>query len=115
MEFGAGSANSGDTLHGAAKWCIALIGLGGSAWAIDGVFLSSWVAFGEVQAKSARTKLFRWILASEQDLLYLRKGRLRWFLIRIQMYVGPLLLVQFAESSGKFESSNWQSPSRWGS
>ena len=66
-KFGAGTATAEDTLHGVAKWCTALVGLGGSAWIVEGTSLSSWMAFGEAQARSIRHKMFEGMLDKEVE------------------------------------------------
>jgi ATP-binding cassette subfamily B (MDR/TAP) protein 1 len=86
-KFGAGTATAEDTLHGVAKWCTALVGLGGSAWIVEGTSLSSWMAFGEAQARSIRHKMFEGMLDKEMEWYDLRPDGIGPLLIRIQTYV----------------------------
>jgi ATP-binding cassette, subfamily B (MDR/TAP), member 1 len=86
-KFGAGTATPEDTLHGVAKWCTALVGLGGSAWIVEGTSLSSWMAFGEAQAMSIRHKMFEGMLDKEMEWYDLRPDGTGPLLIRIQTYV----------------------------
>ncbi|CZT09583.1 related to STE6-`Full-size` ABC transporter responsible for export of the `a` factor mating pheromone [Rhynchosporium graminicola] len=64
-KFGSGALNGRDALAAISQWCIALVGLGGSAWIIEATFLSSWMVFGELQAKSVREQLFVGMLDKE--------------------------------------------------
>jgi len=86
-KFGAGTAAAEDTLHCVAKWCLALVGLGGSAWCVEGAFWSSWMAFGEAQAKSVQHKMFESMLNKDMEWYDLRQDGIGSFLIRIQTYV----------------------------
>jgi len=83
-KFGAGTTTSQDTLHGVAKWCVALVCLGGVAWLVEGTFLSSWVVFGESQAKSVRHKMFEGMLDKEMEWYDSRQGGIGSLLNRIQ-------------------------------
>jgi ATP-binding cassette subfamily B (MDR/TAP) protein 1 len=82
--FGAGNATAQDTLHGVAKWCTALVGLGGIAWVVEGIFLSSWMAFGESQAKYVRHEMFEGMLDKEMEWYDSRQDGIGSLLIRIQ-------------------------------
>ena len=86
-KFGAGTATAQDTLHGVAKWCTSLVGLGGAAWVVEGAFLSSWVAFGEAQANIVRQEMFKGMLDKEMEWYDLRQDGIGSLLIRIQTYV----------------------------
>jgi hypothetical protein len=89
-KFGAGTANAEDTLHGVAKWCTALAGLGGCASIVEGAFLSSWMVFGEAQAKTVRYEVFEGMLDKEMEWYDLRQDGIGSLLIRIQTYVKAL-------------------------
>lgn len=83
-KYGAGTANRHDTLHGISRWCIALVALGAVAWMVEGTFLLSWMAFGELQAKSARERLFVGMLNKEMGWYDLQEDGIESLLIRIQ-------------------------------
>lgn len=83
-KFGAGTATAQDTLQEVTKWCIALVGLGGSAWVAEGAYLYSWMAFGEAQARSVRQKMFEGMLDKEMEWYDLRQEGIGSLLIRIQ-------------------------------
>jgi len=58
--------------------------LGGAAWLIEGAFLSSWMVFGELQAKSVREQMFVEMLDKEMEWYDLRQDGIGSLLIRIQ-------------------------------
>lgn len=106
-QFGSGAINGQQCLHEISKWCIALACLGCLAWVVEGVFFSSWVAFGELQAKSIRTSMFEGMLDKDMEWYDLRQDGVGALLIRIQTYVHPIQIVFSSDSpTGKYESSS---------
>lgn len=83
-KFGLGGLSGQETLHEISRWCIALVGLGGVAWLVEGTFLSSWMVFGELQAKSVREQMFIGMLDKEMEWYDLRDDGIGSLLIRIQ-------------------------------
>lgn len=83
--FGSGAANSTQTLHEISKWCIALTALGIAAWILGGALLSTWIIFGELQAKSARQQIFTGMVDREMEWYDLREDGIGSLLNRIQM------------------------------
>jgi ATP-binding cassette subfamily B (MDR/TAP) protein 1 len=83
-EFGGGTLDAKDMLHGISIWCIALTALGISVWFTEGIFFSSWIIFGENQAKVVREKTFAALLDKEQEWYDLRDDGIGSLLIRIQ-------------------------------
>ncbi len=83
-KFGLGASSGQDTVREIARWCIALVGLGGAAWLVEGTFLSSWMVFGELQAKSVREQMFIGMLDKEMGWYDLRDDGIGSLLIRIQ-------------------------------
>lgn len=85
--FGAGELSAQDTLHNVSLWCIALVSLGAASFPIETVFLSSWLVFGELQAKAVREELFTGMLEKEMEWYDLREDGIGTLLIRIQTFV----------------------------
>jgi ATP-binding cassette subfamily B (MDR/TAP) protein 1 len=105
-KFSAGTATAEETLHGVAKWCTALVGLGGSAWIVGRASLFPWMAFGEAQARSVRHKMFEGMSDKEMEWYDLRPDGTGSLLIRIQRTSKFSLFVQPTNSPVKFESFN---------
>jgi ATP-binding cassette, subfamily B (MDR/TAP), member 1 len=67
-----------------AKWCLLLAGLGFSAWIINGGYFALWMIFGDMQAKSAREKLFIGLLENDMNWYDLQMDGIGSLLTRIQ-------------------------------
>jgi ATP-binding cassette, subfamily B (MDR/TAP), member 1 len=65
--YGNGSMTGDNTLSEVSFWCLALCALGMGTWLANMVFLSSWIVFGELQAKSVRDQMFRALLDKEME------------------------------------------------
>lgn len=62
-DFGAGRRSGSETLHEISHWSQILIGLGIVNCLSGSAFLSLWVTFGELQAKSVRQDIFKSLLS----------------------------------------------------
>lgn len=82
--YGGGTLGGKDALHNISIWCIALAALGVAAWIFEGLLLSSWIVFGELQAKAVRQQMFVGMLDKEMGWYDLREDGISSFLIRIQ-------------------------------
>jgi ATP-binding cassette subfamily B (MDR/TAP) protein 1 len=85
-EFGTGSLTPQQFLNNVSIWCSALAIAAGGAWVVNGASLSSWMVFGELQAKSARMKIFESMLKKELQWYDLREDGIGSLLVRIQTY-----------------------------
>ncbi|KAI6708191.1 hypothetical protein JHW43_009279 [Diplocarpon mali] len=92
-KFGLGTLSGGETINGISGWCTALAGLGAAAWIVEGTFLSSWMVFGELQAKSVREQMFVGMLDKEMEWYDLRQDGIGSLLIRIQTQIRELQLA----------------------
>ncbi|PBP26345.1 bile salt export pump [Diplocarpon rosae] len=92
-KFGLGTLSSRETIDGISGWCTALAGLGAAAWIVEGAFLSSWMAFGELQARSVREYMFTGMLDKEMEWYDLRQDGIGSLLIRIQTQIRELQLA----------------------
>lgn len=82
--YGGGVITAQETLHRVSNWCIAISVLGGAVWLFEGLFLCSWVIFGELQARSVREKMFVGMLEKDLEWFDLRKDGIGSLLIRIE-------------------------------
>ncbi|KAF7893244.1 uncharacterized protein EAF02_000782 [Botrytis sinoallii] len=74
------------------KWCIAITILGGAVWLFEGLFLCSWMVFGELQARSVRERMFAGMLEKDLEWFDLRKDGIGSLLIRIETQIRELQL-----------------------
>jgi ATP-binding cassette, subfamily B (MDR/TAP), member 1 len=82
--YGAGTISIQVAVQQISKWCVALTALGVAAWLAEGVFLLSWMIFGELQAKSMREQIFTGMLDKNMEWYDLRNDGIGTLLIRIQ-------------------------------
>jgi ATP-binding cassette subfamily B (MDR/TAP) protein 1 len=82
--FGSGTLNAHDTLQEIAKWCTALVILGIVSWFVEVGFLSLWMTFGELQAKSVREQMFTNMLGKDMDWYDMRQYGIGSLLVRIE-------------------------------
>ncbi|KAI9641033.1 ATP-dependent permease [Ciborinia camelliae] len=92
VNYGSGVITAQETLHRVSKWCIAVSVLGGAVWLFEGLFLCSWIVFGELQAKSVREKMFSGMLEKDLEWFDLRKDGIGSLLIRIETQIRELQL-----------------------
>lgn len=83
-EYGAGNMDSKNTKLQVSEWCVALTITGIATWLFNGMLLSTWMVFGELQAKSAREEMFAGLLEKEMEWYDLRKDGMGPLLIRIK-------------------------------
>ena len=86
VKYGAGRIDLQDALKEVSWWCIALTALGFVAWLADGIYLSQWMRFGELQAKSVREQMFAGLLDKNMEWYDLREDGIDALVVRIQTY-----------------------------
>lgn len=72
--FASGGISHNDFLAKETHYVYYMIAIGGGSWVVHFVFFSSWLAFGELQAKSARDRLFHGMLHKEIEWYDMRKN-----------------------------------------
>ncbi|ESZ90092.1 hypothetical protein SBOR_9525 [Sclerotinia borealis F-4128] len=92
INYGGGVITAQETLHRVSRWCIAISVLGGAVWLFEGLFLCSWMVFGELQARSVREKMFAGMLEKDLEWFDLRKDGIGSLLIRIETQIRELQL-----------------------
>jgi ATP-binding cassette subfamily B (MDR/TAP) protein 1 len=63
---------------------LALVGLGSASWLLNGGYFMLWLAFGELQAKSVREKLFDGMLEKDMEWYDMRKNGIGALVPRFQ-------------------------------
>lgn len=87
---------TGPDLVGQISWyAVALTVMGCASGILNGGFFTIWIAFGELQAKSAREQLFNEMLEKEIEWYDLRRAGTNTLISRLQTYVlhYPLLVT----------------------
>ena len=111
--FGADKISGPDLVYQVSTYGIALSGLGCASGILNATYYGIWLTFGELQAKSAREKLFDGMLGKDMGWYDMRKAGIDTMISRQQRYViCNVHLRSHADSlpaiSGIFR---WQHPS----
>lgn len=61
-DFGAGKIDGQDLMHKALVDIYGLLAIGGATWLLKGGYFTTWLVFGELQAKGVRDELFQSLL-----------------------------------------------------
>lgn len=83
-DFALGDVSPPDTLVEGTSLCILLCGLGAGHWLANTVFLSSWVVFGELQARSVREQMFDSLLDKKMAWYDAQADGMSSLLVRIE-------------------------------
>lgn len=83
-KYGAGTINKSEFLGKSRLYAIGLVGLGAGSFLLNGAFYMLWITFGELQARSARERLFRGLLEKELEWYDMRKHGIGALIPRIQ-------------------------------
>ncbi|KAM4055988.1 ABC transporter transmembrane domain-containing protein [Hirsutella rhossiliensis] len=81
---GNGLRSGPNALEAVSRWCLVLVGLGLGNWLANAAFLALWTLFGELQADSARCRVFQSLLTRD----------LAWFDMLDQGTSGLLVRIQ---------------------
>ncbi|KAG9669419.1 putative ABC transporter, partial [Aureobasidium melanogenum] len=80
-------------LSSVTNYTIYLVALGVGSWLVHFVFFSAWLAFGELQANSARERLFLGMLDKEIEWYDIRKNGIGALIPRLQAQIRDLQLA----------------------
>ena len=83
-DFGAGKINGTELTNKVSQNTIYLVALATVSWVLNGSYYMFWVIFGELQAKSARDKLFNGMLDKEMKWFDMRKAGVSAMIPRLQ-------------------------------
>lgn len=82
--FGSGQINAGKLRSEIVANCFGMIGLGVAGWFLNGAYFASFVAFGELQASSVRSKVFVELLKRDVEWFEAQREGAGAFLSGIQ-------------------------------
>jgi ATP-binding cassette, subfamily B (MDR/TAP), member 1 len=85
--FGAGTLTASDLTDNISMYAIYLLALGSASWLLQGGYFMFWLAFGELQAKSVRDRLFDGMLQKDMAWFDTQKGGFEGIFPRLQSYV----------------------------
>ncbi|KAH8170444.1 ABC transporter transmembrane region domain-containing protein [Sarocladium implicatum] len=91
--YASGTADAEETKRGVAKWCFVLWGVGGANWIANMAFLALWIAFGELQANSARLDMFDTLLWKDMSWFDSQEQGVSSLLVRVQTQTRELQLA----------------------
>jgi ATP-binding cassette subfamily B (MDR/TAP) protein 1 len=83
-EYGAGSTNGDELLRDVTRSCLILTGVATVNWVTNSAFFFFMLIFGELQAKSARTRIFDVLIRKDMAWFDLRDSGIAAFLPTIQ-------------------------------
>lgn len=93
ISYASGQITADDLLDQERKWILWLVGVAGGSWLFHFIEFTAWVAFGELQAKSARDRLFHGLLVKEIEWFDMRKNGIGALLPRLQAQIRELQLA----------------------
>ncbi|KAL5050796.1 hypothetical protein BDW71DRAFT_106901 [Aspergillus fruticulosus] len=85
--FGTGKIVCDILVQRVVKLCIQFLALGALAWFFNGIYFVLFVAFGELQAASARSRLFEGLLKKDQRFFEKQEEGTRTFLSCLQIQI----------------------------
>lgn len=84
--FGSGNLTGSEAIDQVSSWCVLLAVIGGAAFLVNFAFMSSWIAFSELQARNIRSSMFRGLLNKEMEWFDTREDGIASLLVRMQTY-----------------------------
>jgi len=85
------------------KYVLYFVALAGGSWVLHGVEFFLWLSFGELQAKSARDRLFHSLLEKDIEWYDMRRNGIGALLPRLQAQIRELQLATSQPLGGLFE------------
>lgn len=82
--FGGGTISGHNLLDKITKSSLGLLGLGGVSWVLNGAYYALFIAFGELQARNVRSKLFSELLERDIEWFESREDGVGAFLSGLQ-------------------------------
>lgn len=90
FEAFASSSSTSDLLRKESRYALYLIAIAAGSWLLHFVFFAAWVTFGELQANSARDRLFAGLLKRDIAWFDMRKNGGGALISRLQMLVATI-------------------------
>ncbi|XPS94171.1 ABC-type xenobiotic transporter [Ascochyta lentis] len=91
-DYGAGKTNGDELLNEVTKLCVVMTGIAAASWVLNSIFFFLFLLFGELQAKSARTRIFDVLIRKDMTWFDMRESGIAAFLPTIQMHIRDLQL-----------------------
>ncbi|CAK3894129.1 ABC transporter, ABC-B family, MDR type [Lecanosticta acicola] len=91
--FAAGRITKDELMRRQTKYVLYQVGLAAGSWVFHSLDFMFWMAFGELQAKSARDRLFHGLMSKEVEWYDRRKNGIGALLPRIQAQIRELQLA----------------------
>ena len=82
--YGAGELSGDELVHKVVLSTCGLVLVGAATWLLKGGYFTLWLVFGELQAKSARDKLFQSLLLKDLEWFEMRSSGVGSLLSRLQ-------------------------------
>ncbi|KAF2856895.1 multidrug resistance protein-like protein 2 [Plenodomus tracheiphilus IPT5] len=91
-EYGAGKISGSEMMSSVTKYCIIITGLATLNWIANSFYFFFFLTFGELQARSARTRIFEALIEKDMAWYDTREAGVAAFLPVIQMHIRDLQL-----------------------
>ncbi|KAK3075923.1 ATP-dependent permease [Teratosphaeriaceae sp. CCFEE 6253] len=91
--YASGAWTAEELMHEQTKYVIYLVAVAGATWLFFSLEFMLWLAFGELQAKSARDRLFHGLLEKDIEWYDMRKNGIGALLPRLQAQIRDLQLA----------------------
>ena len=89
-QYGAGQISGPDLVSKVSRYGLYLVGLGCVSGVLNASFYTSWLVFGETQAKAVRGKLFDGMMQKEMEWYDMREAGIDTLISRLQTQVPNL-------------------------
>jgi ATP-binding cassette subfamily B (MDR/TAP) protein 1 len=89
--FGAGQISEQEFKHNLGLYCVYFVVLGAICWIFTAALFAGWVIFGELQARSARDRLFNALVDRDMEWFDKRKDGVAALTTRLQGFVTTFL------------------------
>jgi ATP-binding cassette subfamily B (MDR/TAP) protein 1 len=83
-DYGAGRTDGNELLSEVTRLCVIMTGIAAASWFLNSVFFFFFLLFGELQAKSARTRIFDVLIQKDMAWFDMRESGIAAFLPTIQ-------------------------------
>lgn len=84
-DYGAGKVDGNELLSEVTRLCLIMTGIAAASWILNSIFFFLFLLFGELQAKSARTRVFKALIRKDMAWFDMRESGIAAFLPTIQM------------------------------
>ena len=84
-DYGSGKTDGNTLLNEVSRLCLIMTGITAASWILNSIFFSLFLLFGELQAKSARSRIFDVLIRKDITWFDMRESGIAAFLPTIQM------------------------------